>query len=226
MLFGRIPDGDHLFRATVHPNAYKIKKQSDQFVTSKAFKLEATPNDPAAFIGSLVWGRLAPTDVHVHDYGCRLAAKMNVNAKNQGRSTQYVYCGSFQVEARAIRQLPRAHNLNEVISASISHFPEDGEVAHAELKVTFDLNLVKGIEGSKTAVLIHLWNSCRGPMVHKCNCDFALNPHPSTTLVEPPKGAYKDLRSDFRKRLDLVRFRICERIVRRVQAICLSLRGT
>lgn len=185
-----VPDQDNLFRHAVHPVTFKSKR----FASEKLIQL--VPQEDGSLLGSLAWERFLPRTDDVHEYGCRLAFRRNALPTAR---TQSVYCGAYHFKARAIRALSSEENLGEVSSVHIEHKVEHGEIAHVDLRFVikgeYDLN----IEGSKTAIIDRLWNICSGPMQHVCECDANIDPHPSSLLMIPPRGSYRDDRSTFRR---------------------------
>jgi hypothetical protein len=175
----RIPDDHDVFRAIVYPIAFRSNKS---FNHSKTFKL--TLKEDGSFLGSLVWGKYAPTTECIHCYGCRLAARM------EGKERR-IYCGCYHLKVGAIRGLVNQPFLEAVLSADVVHHVENGEIAHADLRI-----LVRpghqNDEGTKTAILVRLWDSCRGPLRHKCECDQDVTPHPNSALEKAPLGSHTE----------------------------------
>lgn len=185
----RIPDHHNVFRATIYPLAFK---SNNKFNQHKAFKLES--QEDGSILGSLAWERYVPTTKHVHRYGCRLAFGMNRKYREQGnRKDRRIYCGSYNLKVGAIRGL--VNELREVVlSADVIHHIENGQIAHADLRILVGKDH-HGDEGTKTAILDRLWNSCRGPIKHECEGDQDVGQHPNKNLEPPPQGEYRDTRS-------------------------------
>jgi hypothetical protein len=96
--------------------------------------------------------------------------------------------------------------LEEIKVVELTHQPEDGEVAHAALKIT--VVGARDLENTKTAIIDRLWRASYGPSRHICHGDDELAPHPSEGLIEGPKGAFIQ-RAGWRQRWCMFRFRIC-----------------
>ncbi len=206
MSCSHIPDGDSLFRQSIHPLSFKGKA----FAWAKCLMLYDEPD--GSLLASLTWERYLPTTEAVHDYGCRLAFRMNERKRIAGKLTdknRNVYCGAYQMKGRAIRALVTVEGLNEVLSADVVHHVEEGEIAHADLRIVLKSGGVPDIEGTKTAILDRLWNASSGPMKHACDCDKNIAEHPSSSLITPPAGAYSDTRSHFIHFWCIIRFYIC-----------------
>ena len=152
-----------------------------------------------SLVTSLAWGRYLPTTGQIHDYGCRVAHHMNL--KKQAEVTTFkekhrrVYSGSYHLKANAIRALVTTAGRGEISSADIIHDMEEGEAAHASLRIV-PREGHSFAEGTKTEILDRLWNACSGPLRHTCDCDRDVNPHPSENLDTPPSGPYIDTRSE------------------------------
>jgi len=191
MRYRRIPDGDNLFRHSVYPVSFK----GPRFQSAKLWRLI---DDQMSVVTSVAWQRYVPTARHVHEYGCRLALARNERKRSEGKyqdSSRQIYCGAYQLSARAVRALAETDGLGEIASANVVHrIEENGEIAHAELKVTLK-STGSDVEGTKTAIIDRLWNACAGPMAHVCECDVDVAPHPSGHLTTPPSGQYLDTRS-------------------------------
>lgn len=184
----RIPDQNNLFRHCIYPVAFTRQKK---LAAGKLIRLYPDPQTNNAFLASLAWERYLPTTEHVHALGCRLAE--NRNAK-PGQSKQ-IYCGAYQLDAKAVRSLPTLSGLVEIESADVIHRVENGELAHTDLRIA--IRPGADVEGTKTAITDRLWNACSGPLKHICDSDKSLASHPSSTLPTPPGGPYRDRRSRF-----------------------------
>lgn len=207
MLCGRIRDGDYLYRPLIFPLSFS---RAETFIPSKLFHLAGDP-ESGAILGSLVWERFAPTPEYIHAYGCRLAEKMNKKQKTKGKDRQKdrrVYCGAYGLRARSVRSLAGAEGLGEVVSADVTHLVEDGEIAHAELRIMLDAGTVN-VEGTKTAILDRLVNASVGPLRHVCECDSDLAEHPSENLSIGQSGEYVNRRSYVNRLWRIVRFHLC-----------------
>jgi hypothetical protein len=201
-----IADGDSLFRQSIHPLSFKGKA----FAWAKCLMFYDEPD--GLLLASLTWERYLPTTEAVHGYGCRLALRMNEKKRAAGKlkdGNRNVYCGAYQLKGRAIRALATAEGLNEVLSADVVHHVEEGEIAHADLRVVLKPGGAPDIEGTKTAILDRLWNACSGPMKHICDCDRNIPEHPSLRLDVAPAGAYSDTRSLLLRFWCIVRSHIC-----------------
>lgn len=202
-----IPDDDKLYRHVIHPLSFSGNK----FVVYKFIKLY--DESDGSILASLAWERYLPTQKHVHSYGCRLARGMNTKMKEQGKfqeKNKKVYCGAFQLEARAVRSLPNLIGLEEVSSADVLHSVEEGEIAHTDLRIVLKPNTGRDVEGTKTAILDRLWRASSGPMKHICEEDSGIKPHPNSRLQTPPGGPYVDPRSFIERLFYVVRFAVCE----------------
>jgi hypothetical protein len=202
MRLGHISDEDNLFRATIHPLAFKSK---NRFNHGRVFYLDFKAD--GSLLGSLIWERYAPSTRYIHEYGCRLAFGQNQRYRDEGKEKyRRVYCGSYTLSAKAIRMLPKLEMLNEVLThADVVHHVEAGEIAHADLKISVKATHHND-EGTKTAIIDRLWHSCRGPLSHKCECDHNIDSHPSSNLELPPQGEYSDTRSSFTRCWHIVTF--------------------
>ncbi len=168
------------------------------FAKNKVFKpqrfIQLYPEGEGLLMGSLTWHRLTPELRHLHGYGCRLARRMNAKAKE--KDSPKLYCGAYSFAVTDVRQLVGADNLSQVTSADVIHKIEDGEVAHAEIRIQFQSNGTQtAITGTKTAIVDRLWNASRGALKHTCACDADTKPHPSELLHAGPRGEYVDKRS-------------------------------
>jgi hypothetical protein len=208
MKFGHIPDGDSLFRQTIYPLAFRRSGYAYQ----KLLKLDYDEGS-RSLLGSVTWERYVPTLELVHGYGCRLAFRMNETERLRARDkfkeeNRRVYCGAYELKGRAVRALAGSDELNEVLSADVTHHIEDGEIAHTDLRIILRPERVANIEGTKTAIIDRLWNNCCGPLKHTCDCDKAMAEHPSSRLTDPPAGAYTDTRSFFIRYWYIFRFHV------------------
>jgi hypothetical protein len=204
MRWWRIPDGDSLFRHSIFPVSFKGRR----FSWEKCLTLYDEPD--GSILASLTWERYVPTTELVHGYGCRLAFRRNEKKRAEGRfkeKDRQVYCGAYQLKGNAIRGLAVINGLDQVLSADVIHRIEEGEIAHTDLKIV--LRAGGGVEGTKTAILDRLWNTCSGPLKHICDCDTDIDTHPSLGLPTAPAGPYYDSRSYLLRLWYIVRFRIC-----------------
>lgn len=202
---GRIADDDSLFRHSVYPVAFK-KGAHDW---DKYWYLT---NQANGFLGSLAWEKYVPTTELVHEYGCRLASCRNEKKLTSGNykdRDRQVYAGAYKLTAKAIRELSSAEGLAEILSADVVHHIENGEIAHADLKIVLKPGGDFHIAATKTAVIVQLMNSCSGPLKHVCDCDHDILDHPSSRLVTAPAGPYSDHRSQFLRWWCIIRFQIC-----------------
>jgi hypothetical protein len=202
----RIPDDDYLFRHSVHPTSFR----GQRFASEKWLKIYDEPD--GSLLASLAWERFVPTNRLVHSYGCRLALGMNTRDLANGRKTasKKVYCGAYVVRADAVRALVALPGLNEILSAEVVHHIEQGEIAHADLRIVLRPEGGFSNESTKTAIIDRLWNACYGPMRHVCDCDKAVTPHPSLMLQTAPRGLYSDDRSHIVRLWSLVRYWVCK----------------
>jgi len=207
-----IPDGDNLFRHCIHPLSFA----SNKFVVYKFVHL--VEEEDGSLLTSLTWERYLPTTTHVHGYGCRLAHRMNERLKEQAKfqaKNRKVYCGAYQLRAKAIRALRTVEGLEEILSADVVHHIESGEIAHTDLRIVLKNSHDPNIEGTKTAIVDRLWNTCSGPLRHTCDSDHDLTAHPRSSLSIAPEGAYSDSRSDLLRLWHVIRFTVCEWVFRK-----------
>jgi hypothetical protein len=211
MRCGRISDGEKLFRHSVRPNGFK----RDAFSPLGLLKL--FDQQDGSVLGSVTWEHFFPTTDYVHGYGCRLAAKGNrrleLDSKFNAKSRR-VYCGAYQLTARAVRALASIQELEEIESADVSHHPEDGEIAHTDLRIRFK-RIPADIEGTKTAIIDRLWAASYGPLRNICAYDLDLNPHPNLSLIDGPSGPYIDKRHPFLRLWRVLRLKLCKLCNRR-----------
>lgn len=192
---GPIGEHDSLFRHLVFPLAFRGR----EFQWEKGMKLWDEPD--GTVLASLAWERFVPTIVEIHGYGCRLATRLTERVrekkkeKYRDKKDRRIYCGAYQFKAGRIRALARIDGLEDVLSADVIQHIEDGEIAHTDLRITLSKEPKFDIEGTKTAILDRLWHTCRGPLIHKCDCDDDILDHPSSALPTPPSGPYEDIRS-------------------------------
>lgn len=196
----RIPDEDGLFRHIIHPVAFK----GGRFNPTKAVHLTTTTD--GSILGSLAWERYLPTVAHVHNHGCRMAFKRNARANFEPKRRQ-TYCGAYRLNGGAVRAL--TEDVHEVLSADVIHQPENGEIAHTDLKIVLRSQIFDP-EGTKTAIVASLWNSSSGPLTHVCNYDNDVSPHPSVLLATAPGGTYSDNRTWLNRCWFLLRFWILQ----------------
>src|ERR1700690_1223593 len=209
MANGKIPDRDSLFRQCVYPLAFR---SSNRFAQDKLLRFTYEQSS-GTLRGSLAWERFVPTTDLVHSHGCRLAFRMNEDLRTAGKfkeNARRVYCGSYQMNGKTIRALPTSEGLNEILSADVIHDVEAGEIAHTTLKIVLIPERVFDIEGTKTAIVDHLWNRCYGPLRHVCDCDKSMVAHPGSNLPDGPAGQYSDGRFYLRKLWHIIRFTVCE----------------
>jgi hypothetical protein len=202
---GRIPGGDNLFRHAIYP--LFLSKKS--FASEKLIHLSKEAD--GSLLTSVAWERYVPTVEHIHSYGCRIALGINDKKRAVGKLTdknRHFYCGAYQLGADAVRALVSAENLDEISSADVIHHIEAGEIAHTDLRILLKPG-VSDIEDTKTAIIDRLWNIFSGPLMHVCDCDLDVSPHPNLTLTTPPTGAYSDTRSYLRRLWSLIRFHAC-----------------
>jgi hypothetical protein len=207
MKCGHIPDGDNLFRQSVFPVSFKGK---DIFEWAKCLNIRS--DEDGSLSASLTWERYVPTIQFVHGYGCRLALRRNEKKQAGGKfkeKDRHIYCGSYQLKAKAVRELEATEGLAEVLSADVVHEVEEGEIAHANMRIVLKPGVGLNVEGTKTAIVDRLWNTCSGPLRHTCDCDKEIGGHPSSKLETPPAGAYFDDRSYPFRLWHIIRFFIC-----------------
>ena len=209
-----MPDGASLFRHSLHPIVFKGRKT---FAPQKMFRLEDDETDNV--VSSVVWQKYVPTQRHVHGYGCRLSSKINDRRRLEGKlndKNRHIYCGAYHLTAFWVRELGNGDDVNSPIKAAeVNHLPEDGEIAHTEIR--FILNPeTPDIEGAKTEIVARLWDGCSGPLMFVCDDDRDVPDHPSENLRPGPLGGYTDTRTRWSRLRDLVRFHVCRWIMRRL----------
>ena len=166
-------------------------------------KLYWDETNPGLIEASFVWDRYVPTQALLHAYGCRMSNKRN-HRRPRDRD---VYCGAYHLKASHVRALVGIARLPEVATADVVHQIEDNEIAHVGCVITLHAGGDEGgIEGVKTAIIDRLWSSCRGPLIHTCQMDRDLDPHPSNNLEVAPLGPFLDDRTIIRRAWCLVRY--------------------
>jgi hypothetical protein len=155
----------------------------------------------------------------VHAYGCRLARQRNEEKKASGKfkeKDRQIYAGVYRLKARDIRALYGAAGLDEVLSADVVHQIERGEIAHVALEVALKPGYDLDPEGTKTAVIAVLWNTCSGPLGHVCDDDADVVGHPSELLATPPSGAFSVEQSRISRFWSMGRFRFFDWLLRKI----------
>jgi hypothetical protein len=206
MRYRHIPDSDSLFRYCIYPLSFKGK----QFAWEKLVHLKYC-QDKGTLRGSLAWERYVPTTKHVHGYGCRVASYMNDDLRTHGRSLEKnrrIYCGAYRLNGSAVSALATTNALDEISSSEVVHHPENGEIAHTDLRISLNRGDFD-VEATKTAIVDRLWNACSGPLKYTDICDQDIKTHPSSALNTPPAGPYSDTRSQLYRVWSLIRFQIC-----------------
>jgi hypothetical protein len=185
MNFGRVSDNAGLFRHCVYPNAFKGRV----FLPEKLWYFK---EEGGSLYGSLAWDRYLPAIPDVHAYGCRFAFGMNAKKAKDGQlkaKDRLFYCGAYNIRGRSVRALVRTPGLNQVTAADVFHLVEEGQIAHVALKIS-TVPDDPHHEGTKTAIVDRLWNSCLGPLRHICTDDRDVAPHPSAQLLDAPLGVF------------------------------------
>src|SRR5271166_3702713 len=203
-----IPDGDGLFRHAVYPHHFTKTSSTGGavFAIKSLMRIKEDESD-GLFHTSLGWERYLPNSRHVHAIGCRNAFRQNARLKAKGKykeKDRRIYCGAYRSTARAIRELPLGQALSGVSSVEVTHLPEEGEIAHVDLK--FALSSDFDTETTKTAIIRLLWSACCGPLKHACHCDKDLDFHPNAHLAVPPGGEYSDARLWWLRSFYVLRF--------------------
>jgi len=155
-----VADNDPVYRHVIDPNAFNAQG----FAPQKWLKLADTGTGA---IGSVAWSRLLPTIADVHGYGIRLAAFMNDNLRSKGKFTEKkarLYCGAYELPARAVRSLVGTPFLEAVAAADVIPHDEIGEPAHCDLAIT-SVSGGNFLEETKTEIIDRLWHACSA--VHK-----------------------------------------------------------
>ncbi|MEO8051929.1 MAG: hypothetical protein ABI833_16045 [Acidobacteriota bacterium] len=114
----RIPDGDSLFRHSIHPLVFR--SQGKTFAPEKWITIY--PQDDGSLLASLAWGRYVPTTRHVHGYGCRLAFGINQRKREAGKfkeKDRHIYCGAYELKGSSIRALAATELLEELFPPTL-----------------------------------------------------------------------------------------------------------
>ena len=202
----RIRDVDGLFRYCLFPTSFSRRR----FVEAKFLKLY--DQEDGSLLASVAWERYVPSLKLVHEYGCRISSRINERLRAASKfnsKTRNVYCGAYRLVANRIRALGDTEGLDEVLSADVVHHPEDGEIAHTDLRIVLETGEYDR-EATKTAIVDRLWNECTGPIKHACECDLDVQEHPSIELPVPPRGTYLDQRSLINRFWQIAQFHICQ----------------
>jgi hypothetical protein len=127
---------------------------------------------------SVGWCAKLMTIADVHDFGCRVAAKMNAYKESQKSrplkrpgETEH-YRGSYWLSVGGISEIP-----TEVSAISVDDWPEEGLAEHANivLRPRFDdLADEAGLAEDRTAVIAGLRELARDPQSYICPCDLDL----------------------------------------------------
>jgi len=206
----RIPDGDSLFRHAIFPASFRSTSSFERtlFAYEKLMNFKYDESD-RSLLTSLAWERYDPTIRHIHGHGCRTAFRRNQDMRKRGtfkEKNRSIYCGAYQLTAKAIRELASIQNPGEISSAEATHDIEEGEIAHTDLRIVVSQN-GPSIDSTKTAIIDRLWAVCYGPLRHSCNCDREIGPHPSSKLEMPYGRPYHDGRSRLCRWWYVLRFR-------------------
>lgn len=207
----RIRDQDSLYRHVRAPVAFKKKS----FNAARFWHLVSKPN--GLIETSVMWGRYVPTEKYVHESGCRVAATHNERlgaADTSPKTSPHVYCGAYHLNTRSVSELVGTPNLGEIIRADVLHAIENGELAHAAVRIWIDPD-TQDVESTKTAIVDRLWTNSSGPLRFVCEQDKHLSQHPSTNLVDGPVGPHVDRRCFVVRLWYLLRFFICRWIWKR-----------
>jgi hypothetical protein len=182
-----IEDAEDIYRLVVHPMILKSKA----FDPRNMFHLGFVQTSMTVETSLLCQKFLGPGDT-LHAYGCRNASKANVRfraARSKIKpADRRVYCGAYQLVANDIRDIQRAGNIPDIDSADVVHEPEDGENAHVSLRIKINDDPDYDIFGTLTEITNLLWNRCHGPLLHVCECDTDMSPHPSGAIPDAPRG--------------------------------------
>jgi len=190
---------DNVFRGAHHPVVFR----KNLFQPGPFLRLWNDDN-PRTIEASFIWQRYAPALSHVHSFGCRTSKQRNHTRRPDKKD---VYCGAYNLKVSDIRGLASIEGLSEVATADITHEVENNEIAHASLKIELDAGVHEdAIEGVKTAIVACLWRRSCGPLLHRCNVDCNLAPHPSAQLPLGPSGPYVEDRSIGMRIFYLIRF--------------------
>ncbi len=192
MNFQGILPGDNVFRASIYP----LFSGGGRFVPGKM--LNISEEQDGSLLTSLVWERYAPSSKYVHAFGQRLADKMNANmlAKHRkiSEKNRKIYAGAYQITAQLIRDMGNGIEVPNVESADVIYHIEDGEIAHADLRIYLK-NEIQDAEGIKTEIVDYIWRECSGPLTPKFGQHEQSAENASKILEVPSKGRYQDRRS-------------------------------
>ena len=211
MRCGRIPNGGKLMRHSIRPNGFRQNRFTPQGL------IKFYPQGDGSLLASLAWERFFPTMAHIHGYGCRIALQGNEGLRARGEydeKRRRVYCGGYQLTARSVRSLVDTPGLEEIASADVIHHPENDEIAHTDLRITFGTD-PPNLLGTMTAIMDRLWVQARGPLTHVCDCDRDIQQHPNGSLAPAPAGAYLNNRVRFLHFWRIVRMKLCGWVYRR-----------
>jgi len=213
MRYRRIPDTDSLFRFCNYPLSFK--NQGKRFAYEKMWNLKPRKENGTTLVTSLAWQRYVPTTKYVHASGCRIAFRWNEKLRVDGRfeKDRRIYCGAYRLNAIAVRALASTHALDEISSSDVIHRPENGEIAHTDLRISLKPG-IDDVEDTKTAIVDRLWNACSGPLRYIGVCDQDVKQHPSSALITPPAGPCSDTRSQLCRVWSCIRFQICRLVWR------------
>jgi hypothetical protein len=207
MMFDAVGKKDSVFRHVVYPLAFQVRGPVFQWHKT----MHLVEDTDGSILTSVAWDRYLPTTDYVHAYGCRLALRMNKNLREKNKfreNDRRIYTGAYQIFADRIRALAGAGGPEDVISADVSHNIETGEIAHTDLRIMLRGDPKFDLEGTKTEILVWLWNNCNGPLVPKYGYDKDLQNHSGADLPPAPSGPYRDSRSHLARAWCLIRFRL------------------
>lgn len=204
---GEIPKQESVWRSAVFPLAFKVRQK--QLSPKSLFKLHSSDTAPFVLEMSLARQKFAPTMEMIHRFGCRLAAFQNRVQSRNGKKTDRIYCGSYELRAGSLPNLQGVSSLAEVKTVQVIHCVENGEFAHANLRIEVDTNGdVEAVEEVKTLIVDQLWRQSSGPEKYICLRDERVQSHPSDWLADAPRGSYTEQRSTGQIALDFLAYAV------------------
>ncbi len=204
-MFGEVHEQESVWRSVVFPVAFKISKKQQQLSSKNFYKLYSEEGRPYVFEMSLARQRCAPTLEMVHRFGCRLASFQNKAQARRGKIQDRVYCGAYELIAREVLALKDDAGLSQVKTIELFHSVENGEFAHANLRIEVDTNGdEEAVEPIKTEIVDRLWRLSAGPEKYVCLRDERLQPHPSELLSTGHRGRYVERRTKRRIALEFL----------------------
>jgi len=188
-----LPD-EGVWRSAIFPLAFNRRQK---FIPKSYYRLKGAEGSAFVLVTSLCRQKYAPTLIMVHRFGCRLAKSHNRSEVRRGKEANRIYCGGYALLTKDILGLKGTSNLPQVKDVQVIHCVENGEFAHANLRIVIDTNGdEEAVEGVKTLIVDRLWAHSSGPAKYSCLSDERLEPHPSEWLMQGGKGAFSEERSN------------------------------